>query len=90
MDREIEGLGWSEGGAESEISSWPREREREKERGYLAGGEDGGLVHEVSERGAREPRATAGDHAEVDVLLEGLAARVHTQDGHATLHAHRN
>src|SRR5215211_3714403 len=46
----------------------------------LAGGEQSGLVHEVLEVGARESGRLPGQHVEVDLLRERLAARVHLED----------
>eukprot|EP00964_Phaeocystis_antarctica_P121144 scaffold84837_cov55-Phaeocystis_antarctica.AAC.2 len=48
-------------------------------------GHDGGLVHQVGERGAREADGTLGDDVEVELLGEGLAAHVHVQDLTAAL-----
>ena len=46
----------------------------------VARGEQGGLVDEVREVGAREAGGTGGERVEVDVARERLAARVHLQD----------
>src|SRR5215211_1666199 len=46
----------------------------------LPGGEQSGLVHEVLEIGARESGRLPGQHVEVDLLRERLAARVHLED----------
>ena len=51
----------------------------------LAGGEQGGLVHEVGEVGAGEARGLGGKVVEVDRLRERLAARVDLEDLGATL-----
>ncbi len=52
-------------------------------------GEDGGLVGDVRELGARQPRGAAGEHAQVDVRREGLRARVDAQDRLAPRHVGR-
>ena len=51
----------------------------------LAGGEDGSLVHQVGEGSAREAWGTAGDLLSVDVVAEGLAARVNAEDGNTAV-----
>ena len=46
-----------------------------------AGGEQGGLVHEVGQVGAGEAGRAPGQHVEVDVVGERLALGVHVEDG---------
>ena len=50
-----------------------------------AGGQDGGLVHEVGEVGTGESRRPTGDLLEVDILSEGLARGVDLEDGDTSL-----
>ena len=50
----------------------------------LAGGQQGGLVDDVGEVGAREARGALGDDGEVDAGSQGDAAGVNAQDGLAT------
>src|SRR5215211_7026777 len=51
----------------------------------LAGGEEGGLVHEVLEVGAGEAGGLAGERVEVDRLGEWLAAGMDLEDLHPAL-----
>ena len=51
----------------------------------LAGGEQGGLVDEVLQVGAREARGLAGERVQLDALGERLAARVDLEDVLAAL-----
>ena len=48
-------------------------------------GDDGGLVHQVGERGAREASCAFGDDGEVTALSERLALGVHLEDREAPL-----
>src|SRR2546430_1931730 len=50
-----------------------------------ARGEDRGLVDDVREIRAREARRDLPDTKQVDVLVEGLTAHVHVEDGLAAL-----
>mmetsp|Transcript_49136 Transcript_49136/g.110488 ORF Transcript_49136/g.110488 Transcript_49136/m.110488 type:complete len:322 (+) Transcript_49136:937-1902(+) len=52
----------------------------------IACGNDGGFVHQVSQRRARKPGGSLSHHLQVELVRQGLAPAMHLEDLHPAVH----